>query len=110
MRRLYLAILLPFLLSGCRSDADRMAEFCLRLAQEVDAASDCGDMAARVGAVLDGDQPALRQLDVCEATSACLPCKHAARVMLVRCGTDDAMRPVLDRMHFSQALREYPGQ
>ncbi len=62
-------------------------------------------MANRVGKLLDPPQPMLKERDICSNTTACLPCRSAVREMLARCGTEDEMKPVLHRMHFSKSLR-----
>lgn len=92
-------------LAGCRSDADRMAEFCLRFDEIVKSSSDCSVMSKQVDELLDPPQPMLRERNICSSTTACLPCRSAVREMLVRCGTEDEMKPVLHRMHFSKSLR-----
>ena len=107
MRRLLpFLFLVCFFVAGCRSDADRMAEFCLSFDSAVDAATDCADLAGRVDALISSDMPRFRRDDVCSTSTACLPCRQAVRKMLVQCGYDEALRPVLDKMHFSRTLRD----
>ncbi|MBR4986494.1 MAG: hypothetical protein IKY83_12230 [Proteobacteria bacterium] len=91
---------------GCRSQADRMAEFCLGFDEAVQAASDCADMAKRLEQHLDRVHTKLNDHALCTDTTACLPCRKGVRDMLTQCGYDPAMRPVLDRLRFSKALRE----
>lgn len=104
---LFLACLLALILcSGCRSEADKMAEFCLNFDAEVKASSDCRDMANRLDRLLAPPQPQLKNRNICSDTTACLPCKSAAREMLKQCGYDSDMKPILAKMHFSNTLRK----
>ncbi len=101
-----LIILLLTIVTGCRSEADRLTEFCIHFDQEVQASQDCHEMASRLGELLSPPQPHFRDMDLCEDTKACLPCKKAVRDMLRQCGYDPELRPVLDRMTFSKTLRK----
>ena len=95
------------MLTGCRSDADRMAEFCLMFDNVVQNARNCEQMSVNVGHLMRNLQSKLRERNVClNGTTACSPCKKAVRTMLGQCGNDPALRPVLDEMHFSESLRE----
>lgn len=105
MRFIPLLILLLLTL-GCRSEADRMAEFCIRFDAEVRDASDCRDMSLRLAQLLSPPQPQLRDTDICTDTRACVPCRNAVRDMLKRCGYDPEMKPILDQMTFSNTLRK----
>ena len=96
-------------LSGCRSDADLMAEFCLDLA-EASKTESCTEMADRMNQILDRQQPRLRDTSICTDTTACMPCRVGVREMLKRCGYDEAMKPVLQKMHFSSSLRDELSQ
>ena len=94
---------------GCRSDADQMAEFCLKY-EAVSQANDCTEMASRLDQLLADPQPRLRDTSVCEKTTACLPCKKAILEMLRKCGQDDKIAEIMKtRMHFSTALRNQTG-
>ena len=98
---------IPMLLfSGCRSEADKMAEFCLQYAQIVETHTDCRHLASAMTAFIEAPHPKLRDGKVCENSTACLPCRKAARDMLKSCGYAPEMRSVLDKMQFSDALRE----
>lgn len=94
------------MLMGCRSDADRMAEFCLNFDDAVKNAQSCEEMSANVDGLLKKNQPRLRERSICLDGTACLPCKQAVRIMLGECGNDPVLRPVLDEMNFSRTLRE----
>ena len=94
-----------FFVLGCRSDADRMAEFCLNFEAAIASTDDCSAMAAAIQHEID--KPILlSDSPLCQTTTACLPCRKGARKLLSLCGTDPAMRPVLDQMHFSNRLQE----
>ncbi|MBQ8035815.1 MAG: hypothetical protein IJ268_02375 [Proteobacteria bacterium] len=90
---------------GCRSQADKMAEFCLGFDEAVQGSSECAEMAKKLTEHLDAVQPKLNDHDLCTETTACLPCRKGVRDMLTRCGHDPALRPVFDRLHFSKTLR-----
>ena len=93
-------------LTSCRSDADRMAEFCLNYETAVKT-EDCAEMAANMNQLLAEPQPRLRDTSVCEETTACLPCRNAVREMLKKCGQDEAVLEIMkNQMHFSTALRD----
>ena len=89
---------------GCRSDADRMAEFCLNFDSIVQSASSCQEMSQNLEQMLNAPQPQLKDRSLCATTTACLPCKSAVRTMLGQCGNEPALKPVLGKMHFSNAL------
>ena len=99
-------ILLLTIMMGCRSEADRLTEFCIHFDKEVQASSDCHDMSMRLGELLSPPQPHFRDTDLCEDTEACLPCRKAVREMLKQCGYDPELRPILDQMTFSKTLRK----
>ena len=103
-RVIYIFLLLSLYICGCRSDADRMAEFCLQF-EAATHGSDCEQIAHDLGALLDAPQPALRDAHLCERSTACLPCKRGARDLLRLCGQDPSVRAELDKMHFSTTLR-----
>ena len=93
-------------LSSCRSDADRMAEFCLNYEAAVKT-DDCTEMAANMRVLLAEPQPRLKDTSVCDKTTACLPCRVAINEMLKKCGQDEAVSEIMKtQMHFSTALRE----
>lgn len=92
------------LAAGCRSDADRMAEFCLNFDSIVQTASSCQEMSQNLEQMLDASQPQLKDRSLCATTTACLPCKSAVRTMLGQCGNEPDLKPVLGKMHFSNAL------
>ncbi len=97
-------------LSGCRSDADQMAEFCLNY-EKVIHTDDCDEMAKRLDQLLAEPQPRLRDNSVCEETTACLPCRVAVREMLKKCGQNQAVSDIMkQKMHFSTMLREQAVQ
>lgn len=110
MKKFLLPLLIMTLLGvcGCRSQADRMAEFCLGFDEAVQSSKDCEEMAQKLTKHLDGVQPKLNDHDLCKETTACLPCRTGVRDMLTNCGHDPALRPVLDRLHFSKTLRAVP--
>ena len=93
------------LVSGCRSDADRMAEFCFGLDEVAQKTTDCVEMAHDLNALIDAHSARLADDAVCASTPACRPCRPAVRVMLRECGYDPAFETALRRMHFSDALR-----
>ncbi|MCL2326742.1 MAG: hypothetical protein FWC40_09650 [Proteobacteria bacterium] len=100
--RAYSMVILAFVVFGCRSEADRLAEYCLSLEAMVVASEDCEAMAQALhglpaGTYYDGD--------LCAKTTACLPCRKGAVEMLRRCGASESFRPLLDAWHFSAALR-----
>ena len=98
--------LMASVFTGCRSDADQMAEFCLNYEAAV-RTEDCTEMASNMRILLAEPQPRLRDTSVCEKTTACLPCRAAVREMLKKCGHDEAVSEIMKtRMHFSTALRE----
>ena len=100
-----LSLLLLFGLTGCRSDADHMAEFCLNFEQAVKT-DDCQEMAKNMDILLAEPQPRLRDNAICEDTTACLPCRVAVREMLKKCGQNEAVSNVMKQnMHFSTLLR-----
>lgn len=96
------------LLFGCRSDADRMAEFCLQFDNIVQTASSCHEMSENLEHMLDAPQPQLKDRSLCASTTACLPCKNAVRTMLGQCGSEPDMKPILEKMRFSKALTPAP--
>lgn len=105
--RLFILCLIVPCLSGCQSDADRMAEFCLGFVKAAeDARGDCAQMAQSIQNLIGENNATIRQTDVCQTTTACLPCRKAVRLMLSQCGTDKDFRPVLDNFHFSDTLRK----
>ena len=105
MRARYWMMITAFFLVGCRSDADKMAEFCLSFEQQVTNAQTCQEMAQSLGNELD-KRIVLYDTQICASTTACLPCKKASIALLGRCGQDPDMRPVLDRLNFSDTLRQ----
>ncbi len=105
MRARCLMMLTAFFLCGCRSDADKMAEFCLNFEAIVVEASDCVRMSEALGHELDR-HIVLYETNLCEKTTACLPCRKAAQKLLSECGQDASMRPVLDRMQFSKTIND----
>jgi hypothetical protein len=106
MPRLFFFILLMLISSGCRSEADQMAEFCLSFAQITETHTDCPEIAKQMTVFLNASHPKLKDDQICAQTTACLPCREAAKKLLQSCGHAPEMRPVLDRMHFSKSLRE----
>ncbi len=105
MRARYWLMMTAFFLAGCRSDADKMAEFCLNFEAAVNTSQDCGSMAQALGNVLDQGS-VLYDTQICADTTACLPCRKASLTLLGQCGQDSQMRPILDKMNFSDALRK----
>lgn len=92
--------------AGCRSDADKMAQFCIELDGAVERAPGCGQMARDVAAVLDGNRFLLSDVGLCVETPACYPCRRAVSGILGSCGYSEAMSGVLERFHFSGTLRK----
>ena len=105
MRARYWMMMTAFFLLGCRSDADKMAEFCLNFEKAVATSKTCQAMSQAVGNELD-KRVVLYDTQLCRTTTACLPCKKASRDLLGRCGQDSDTRPVLERMNFSDTLRK----
>lgn len=99
-------LVLTFLLSSCRSQADHVAEFCLAFEAQIESSDDCATMAKNLAKLLDESPSRHYAEGICRDTTACLPCKKASLRLLGRCGHDDDMRPILDAMHFSNALRQ----
>ena len=108
MKYLNLLILLwmTLCLCSCRSEADRMAEFCMHFEEATNGTEDCAVMAQRLTTLLESPQTYLKDTAVCETPKACDSCKRGAHKMLRLCGHDEAMKPVLSQMHFSTTLRE----
>ena len=108
MKKILLPVLIITLFGvcGCRSQADRMAEFCLGFDEAVQSSKTCEEMAKKLTDHLNGVQTKLNDHSLCTETTACLPCRKGVRDMLTQCGHDPAMRPVLDKLHFSKTLRE----
>lgn len=96
-----------FFVLGCRSDADKMAEFCLQFEAAIEESGDCNAMSEALKAVID-QRIIIYEPNLCESTTACLPCREGTRKLLSMCGSDPAMRPILDRMHFSHVLQDTP--
>ena len=93
-------------MTGCRSDADQMAEFCLKY-EVVSQTNDCTEMASQLEQLLADPQPRLRDTSICDKTTACLPCKKAILDMLRKCGRDEKVSEIMKtQMHFSTALRD----
>ena len=93
-------------LTGCRSDADRMAEFCLGFEQAVKT-ENCQEMAKNMDVLLAEPQPRLRDPSICEESTACLPCRVAVREMLKKCGQDEEVSAMMkQKMHFSTLLKD----
>jgi len=105
MRARYWLMITAFFITGCRSDADKMAEFCLNFEAAVKGSQDCSSMAQAIGNELEKNI-ILYDTQVCAQTTACLPCRKASITLLGQCGQDPQMRPILDKMHFSDALRK----
>ena len=109
MSRIIVLIFVLFLLTvfcSCRSDADRMAEFCLNYEAAVKT-DDCSEMAKNMDLLLTEPQPRLRDTTICDKTTACLPCRVAISEMLKKCGQDEAVSMIMkSKMHFSRSLRE----
>lgn len=103
MRARYLVMLTAFFFVGCRSDADKMAEFCLNFENAVNRSEDCAQMASLIQKELD-KTVVLYDTTLCETTTACLPCKKASRRLLSECSHADEMQPVFKQMNFSKAL------
>ena len=112
MKHLIVLILLGMTLClyGCRSEADRMAEFCMHFESATQDTDGCAVMAERLVALLDDNQTYLKDTSVCEKPKACDSCKRGVHKMLRLCGHDDALKPVLSRMHFSTTLREQTSE
>lgn len=97
-----------FLFCACSSEAERVARYCTLWDEAVRGAANCEQMAQQVGElngafhgyVWGGAQ------DVCAQTTACLPCKAAAREMLARCAQDGSFAQTLGQFHVSRLLRE----
>ncbi len=87
-----------------------MAEFCMHFEAATEDTEDCTVMADRLTALLDDTQTYLRDTSVCKTPKACDSCKRGAHKMLRLCGHDDALKPVLSRMHFSTTLREQTSE
>lgn len=106
-RFIILAIIASSLsLAACRSDADRMAQFCLDFERAVDLSNgDCSIMAQEIYKQIDSHSTKLRQTDVCLKTTACRPCRNAVRTMLAQCGYDDDFKPVIEQFQISDTLR-----
>ena len=112
MKRLitFTLISLSLAVVACRSDADRMAQFCLDLDRAVESAQgNCAQMAQNIRSQIDGHSETLSRLDVCKKTTACRPCRKAVTQMLARCGYDDEFSPIVQRFHFSDSLRQSFG-
>ena len=105
MRAHYWMMITAFFVLGCRSDADKMAEFCLQFEAAIEKTDDCNAMSDALKAVID-QRIIIYDSKLCESTTACLPCLEGTRKLLSMCGTDPSMRPVLDRMHFSHILQD----
>lgn len=108
--RIIAFLFLALSLTACRSEADKMAEFCLKFDAQVQASSDCHDMSQRLQQLLSPPQPRLHDDAICLQTTACRPCKKAVRDMLRQCGYDENLKPVRDQMHFSDALKTLNSQ
>lgn len=106
MKFFFILIIAAWTLTGCRSDADYMAEFCLNFDKTVSlAGDDCSDMAQRLTHFLDDSHTKIADHEVCNHSTACLPCQSAVNRMLRHCGYDEALKPIYQRMHFSKTLR-----
>lgn len=93
-------------LTSCRTETDRMAEFCIHFVEAVEISQgDCEEMSNRIAALEDSSRAEIRNLDVCRESTACAPCRKAVRTMLAQCGYDSAMQPIFKRFHFSESLR-----
>ena len=102
---LLLTLLLAATLSSCRTEADKMAEFCLSFEQITQNTEDCTQMATQLDTFLQSPHPKLKDDQICANSTACLPCRQAVRKLLQTCGHAPEMRPVLDKMTFSKTLR-----
>ena len=105
-QNLLILFILTLCLCSCRSEADRMAEFCMHFEEATDGTEDCTVMAQRLTALLESPQPYLKDAAVCDTPKACDSYKRGAHKLLCLCGHDETMKPVLSQMHFSTTLRE----
>lgn len=99
--------LMGLALSGCRSDADVMAEFCLNFVKATET-EDCHQMASNLDALLSPEQPRIRDKSVCEKTTACLPCRKGVEVLLRNCGQNqEVIKRLQKEVQYSTTLKDH---
>jgi hypothetical protein len=96
-----------FFVCACSSESERVARYCIRWEEAVSSASNCPQMATNLRAFARSWQAYVWSDvgEICEQTTACLPCKEAAREMLVRCGQSIELADVIEEFKVSTTLR-----